>query len=128
MVYNFLPFMVLPIYSVLSKIDKNLIEAAQDLGANSLVVFGKIVFPLSLPGVISGITMVFMPAVSTFVISRLLGGGQFTLIGNLIEQQFLYVGDWGFGSSISLIMMIIILISMGLMSKFEGDEKGVGLW
>lgn len=127
MVYNFLPFMVLPIYSVLSKIDHNLIEAAEDLGANSLVVFGKIIFPLSLPGVISGIIMVFMPAVSTFVISRLLGGGQFTLIGNLIEQQFLYVGDWGFGSSISLIMMIIILISMGLMSRFEGDEKGVGL-
>lgn len=128
MVYNFLPFMVLPIYSVLSKIDYGLIEAAEDLGANSMKVFRKITLPLSIPGVISGITMVFMPAVTTFVISRLLGGGQFTLVGNLIEQQFLYVGDWGFGSSISLIMMVIILISMGLMSKFEGDEKGVGLW
>ncbi len=128
MVYNFLPFMVLPIYSVLSKIDRNIIEAAEDLGANWRIIFGKVIFPLSLPGVISGITMVFMPAVSTFVISRLLGGGQFTLIGNLIEQQFLYVGDWGFGSSISLIMMIIILISMALMSKFEGEDRGVGLW
>lgn len=128
MVYNFLPFMVLPIYSVVSKIDHSLIEAAEDLGANSVTVFRKIIFPLSMPGVISGITMVFMPAVTTFVISRLLGGGQFTLIGNLIEQQFLYVGDWGFGSGISLIMMIIILISMAIMSKFDSDEKGVGLW
>ena len=124
MVYNFLPFMVLPIYSVLSKIDHSIIEAAEDLGANSVTVFRKVIFPLSLPGVISGITMVFMPAVTTFVISRLLGGGQFTLIGNLIEQQFLYVGDWGFGSSISLIMMILILLSMAVMSRFAGEEGG----
>ncbi|HHT36270.1 MAG: ABC transporter permease [Candidatus Wallacebacter cryptica] len=128
MVYNFLPFMVLPIYSVLSKIDHSIIEAAEDLGANSVTVFRKVIFPLSLPGVISGITMVFMPAVTTFVISRLLGGGQFTLIGNLIEQQFLYVGDWGFGSSISLIMMILILLSMAVMSRFAGEERGLGLW
>lgn len=128
MVYNFLPFMVLPIYSVLSKIDHSIIEAAEDLGANSVTVFRKVIFPLSLPGVISGITMVFMPAVTTFVISRLLGGGQFTLIGNLIEQQFLYVGDWGFGSSVSLIMMILILLSMAVMSRFAGEERGLGLW
>ena len=128
MVYNFLPFMVLPIYSVLSKIDQQLIEAAEDLGADSVTVFRKIIFPLSLPGVISGITMVFMPAVTTFVISRLLGGGQFTLIGNLIEQQFLYVGDWNFGSAISMVMMLVILLSMGVMSRYDKEHEGGGLW
>ncbi|NLJ80460.1 MAG: ABC transporter permease [Firmicutes bacterium] len=128
MVYNFLPFMVLPIYSVLSKIDRRVLEAAQDLGANSWTVFWRVILPLSLPGVVSGITMVFMPALTTFVISRLLGGGQFTLIGNLIEQQFLVVGDWGFGSAISLVMMLLILLSMALMSFFEGDEREVSLW
>lgn len=128
MVYNFLPFMVLPIYSVLVKIDRSIIEAAEDLGANSLVVFRRVIFPLSLPGVLSGITMVFMPAVTTFVISRLLGGGQFTLIGNLIEQQFLYVGDWHFGSSLSIVMMILILLSMGIMARYEKSHEGGGLW
>lgn len=128
MVYNFLPFMVLPIYSVLSKIDRSIIEAAEDLGADSLKVFTKIIFPLSLPGVISGITMVFMPAVTTFVISRLLGGGQFTLIGNLIEQQFLFTGDWSFGSAISMVMMIIILLSMGVMARYDKEHEGGGLW
>ncbi|WP_035378363.1 ABC transporter permease [Fervidicella metallireducens] len=128
MIYNFLPFMVLPIYTVLIKIDKSLIEAAYDLGADKLRVFRKVIFPLSLPGVISGITMVFMPAITTFVISRLLGGGQFTLIGNLIEQQFLNVGDWNFGSAISIVMMILILISMAIMSKYDKDKEGVGLW
>lgn len=128
MVYNFLPFMVLPIYSVLSKIDKGVIEAAGDLGANAGKVFTRVIFPLSLPGVVSGITMVFMPALTTFVISRLLGGGQFTLIGNLIEQQFLVVGDWGFGSAISMVMIILILLSIGIMSFFEGAEEGATLW
>lgn len=128
MVYNFLPFMVLPIYSVLSKIDQDVIEAAGDLGANPFKVFTRVVFPLSLPGVISGITMVFMPALTTFVISRLLGGGQFTLIGNLIEQQFLVVGDWGFGSAISVVMILLILLSIAIMSFFEGEEKEVALW
>lgn len=128
MVYNFLPFMVLPIYTVLSKMDKSLIEAAQDLGANQWLVFWRVILPQSLPGVSSGITMVFMPAVTTFVISRLLGGGQFTLIGNLIEQQFLFVGDWNFGSAISVVMMVFILISMAIMSRFEGEEKGARLW
>ncbi|SCY79639.1 ABC transporter permease [Alkaliphilus peptidifermentans] len=128
MVYNFLPFMVLPIYSVLIKIDKSLLEAAEDLGADSYTVLRKVIFPLSIPGVISGITMVFMPAVTTFVISRLLGGGQFTLIGNLIEQQFLFVGDWNFGSAISIVMIILILISMGFMSKYEKENEGAGLW
>lgn len=122
MIYNFLPFMVLPIYTSLLKIDKNVIEAAEDLGANSFTVFRKIIFPLSIPGVISGIVMVFMPAISTFVISRLLGGGQFTLIGNLVEQQFLFVGDWGFGSALSIIMMALILLSMIFMSRTGNGE------
>jgi len=128
MVYNFLPFMILPIYSVLSKIDQNIIEAAQDLGGNNFTVFRRVVFPLSLPGVLSGITMVFMPAVTTFVISKLLGGGQFMLIGNLIEQQFLSSGDWGFGSALSVIMMLLILLSMGIMSRYEQESGGGALW
>jgi spermidine/putrescine transport system permease protein len=128
MVYNFLPFMVLPIYSVLSKMDHRLIEAAEDLGANPFNTFRKVIFPLSLPGVTSGITMVFMPAVTTFVISRLLGGGQYTLIGNLIEQQFLTTGDWNFGSAISIVMMLIILVGMGFTSQYETHQEGGGLW
>ncbi len=129
MIYNFLPFMVLPIYSVLTKIDKNLIEAAEDLGANKVKVFLKVIFPLSIPGIITGFTMVFMPAVSTFVISRLLGGGQYLLIGNLIEQQFLWVGDWHFGSAISIVMMVFILLTMAITAKFDTDkEGGGGLW
>lgn len=128
MIYNFLPFMVLPIYSVLIKIDNKLIEAAEDLGADKMQVFLRVILPLSLPGVISGFTMVFMPAVSTFVISRLLGGGHYMLIGNLIEQQFLYVGDWQFGSAISIIMMVFILIAMGVTAKFDKDKEGGGLW
>ena len=129
MVYNFLPFMIIPIYTILTKMDQDLINAAKDLGANSAQVFTKVIFPLSMPGVVSGITMVFMPAVSTFVISKLLGGGQFMLIGNLIEQQFMSVGDWHFGSAISIFMMIVILISMALMNKFSDDsgKEGGGL-
>jgi spermidine/putrescine transport system permease protein len=129
MVYNFIPFMILPIYSVMSKIDRSLVEAAEDLGANPLAVFWRVTFPLSLPGVISGITMVFMPAVTTFVISRLLGGGQYTLIGNLIEQQFLTVGDWNFGSAISVLLILIILVSMAFTSQYEKEQEGGGgLW
>jgi len=130
MVYNFLPFMVLPIYSVLVKMDKNLIEAAEDLGANKVKVFTKVIFPLSIPGIISGITMVFIPAVSTFIISSLLGGNKYNLIGNLIEQQFRWTGDWHFGSSMSIILMIFILITMAFTSKFDHDKEGGGrgLW
>lgn len=130
MIYNFLPFMIIPIYTVLIKIDENVIKAAADLGADKFIIFKKIIFPLSIPGVMSGITMVFMPAVSTFVISKLLGGGQYMLIGNLIELQFTTVGDWYFGSAISILMMIIILISMAILSKYEDkDEKeGGGLF
>lgn len=131
MVYNFLPFMVLPLYTILIKMDKDLINAAYDLGANKLKVFMKVILPLSVPGIFSGITMVFMPAVSTFVISRLLGGGQYMLVGNLIEQQYTTMGDWNFGSAISIFMMIIILIFMAITSKFDnGDSKEGGrqLW
>lgn len=130
MVYNFLPFMVLPIYSVLVKMDKNLIEAAEDLGANKVKVFTKVIFPLSIPGIITGITMVFIPAVSTFIISSLLGGNKYNLIGNLIEQQFRWTGDWHFGSSMSIILMIFILITMAFTSKFDKDKEGGGggLW
>lgn len=129
MVYNFLPFMVLPIYTSLSKMDNDLINAAKDLGASNFQVFTKVIFPLSMPGVVSGITMVFMPAVTTFAISRLLGGGKFMLLGDLIEQQFTVVGDWNFGSAISIFMMIVILLSMAVMSRFEdeSDKEGGGL-
>ena len=106
MVYNFLPFMILPIYTVLIKMDNSLIDAAADLGANKRQIFTRIIFPLSMPGVITGITMVFMPAVSTFVISRLLGGGQYMLLGNLIETQFTTMGDWNFGSALAIFMTV----------------------
>ena len=123
MVYNFLPFMVFPIYSVLVKIDKNLLEAAEDLGANKFKVFTRVIFPMSIPGILSGSIMTFMPAVSTFAISRLLGGGKVTLIGNVIEQQFLLVNDWYFGSALSIIMMSFILIFVYILRKTESDEE-----
>lgn len=130
MVYNFLPFMVLPIYSVLVKLDPKLVEAAEDLGANRITTFLKVIFPLSLPGVITGISMVFIPAVSTFVISSLLGGNKSNLIGNLIEQQFRYTGDWHFGSAMSIILMIFILLTMIFSYKFDKEKEGDGggLW
>lgn len=123
MVYNYLPFMVLPIYSVLKKSDHRLIEAAEDLGATPFQVFTRVIFPLSLPGVASGVIMVFMPAVTTFVISRLLGGGQALLFGDLIERQFVTVGNWNFGSAISLVMMTVMLVSMGLLSISRKKEE-----
>lgn len=130
MVYNFLPFMVLPIYSVLVKMDRKLIDAAEDLGANKTQVFSKVIFPLSMPGVATGITMVFIPALSTFVISSLLGGNKYNLIGNLIEQQFRWTGDWHFGSTMSIILMIFILLSSLLSSRFDKEKEGGGggLW
>jgi len=131
MVYNFLPFMVLPIYTVLMKMDQSLIEAAEDLGGDKRTVFLKVIFPLSLPGILSGISMVFMPAVSTFVISNLLYGGQYMLIGNLIEQQYLVVNDWNFGSAVAIILMLLILVSMAIMNRLGGnnaEERGVNLW
>ena len=112
MVYNFIPFMILQIYNSLEKIDKSYLEAAADLGANRFQVFYKVTLPLSIPGIISGITLVFLPAVSSFFIPKLLGGGKYVLIGNVIENQFLTAGDWSFGSAISLIMAAVIIISM----------------
>ena len=127
MVYNFLPFMVLPIFSVIVKSDPRVIEAAQDLGANSVQVFRRVIFPLSLPGVLSGVTMVLIPSVSTFVISRLLGGGKSLLLGDLIEMQFLGSAyNPHLGSAISLVMMVIVLVCMGIMNRFgEGEEEAV---
>ncbi len=129
MVYNFLPFMIMPIHSVIVKIDRNVIEAAQDLGANSARVFRKIIFPLSMAGVISGITMVFVPCISTFVISKLLGGGTEILLGDLIEMQFLGSAyNPHLGAAISLIMMIIVMLCMAIMNRFgEGEEQAVML-
>jgi len=126
MVYNFLPFMILPIYTSLRKMDPKLIEAAQDLGANNVSVFMRVVFPLSLPGVVSGITMVFMPGVATFVISNLLGGQQYFLMGNLVENQFMLVGNWHFGSAVSVIMMLMMVVSMIVLSFFDkgGENQG----
>lgn len=123
MVYNFLPFMVLPIYTVLLKMDKKLIEAAKDLGANDFEVFIKVILPLSLPGIYTGITMVFIPAISTFVVPNLLGGNNFYLIGNLIEKQFTFTGDWGFGSAISMILIVIMLLILLLPKLFNGKIK-----
>ncbi len=121
MIYDFLPFMLLPIYNSLEKIDSNVVNAAYDLGANKLQAFWKVIFPLTLPGVISGITMVFVPALTTFVISDFLGGSKVLLIGNVIEQQFTQVGDWNVGSGLSLVLMIFILISMAVMQHYDKD-------
>ena len=127
MVYNYLPFMILPIYSVIVKLDHSLIEAARDLGANSVQVFRRVILPLSLPGVLSGITMVFVPSVSTFAISKMLGGGTEMLLGDLIEQQYMG-GAYNpyLGAAISLVMMVIVVICMVVMNRFgEGEEQAV---
>ena len=124
MVYNYVPFMILPIHTCLKKMDVRVIEAAQDLGANPFHVFTRVVLPLSIPGIISGITMVFMPAVTTFAISKLLGSGMFMLYGDLIEKQFLELNNWGFGSSLSMIMMVLIVISISLLNKADPKKEG----
>ena len=124
MVYNFLPFMVLPIYNVLCKIDDDTINAARDLGANPVQTLLRIWFPLSVPGVISGITMVFVPALTTFVISNLLGGSKILLIGNVIEQEFTRGSNWHLGSGLSLVLMIFILISMAVIAKYDKNGEG----
>lgn len=123
MVYNFLPFMILQIYTSLSKMDKSLLQAAADLGADKKETFMRVTLPLSLPGVVSGITLVFLPAVSSFFIPKLLGGGDYVLIGNLIENYFISTGDWNFGSAISLIMALIIMGSMILTKKIDVEDK-----
>ena len=127
MVYNFLPFMVFPIYTVLSKQDYRLGEAAQDLGCNDWQTLTKVTMPLSLPGVISGITMVFMPSVTTFFIPRVLGGGNTMMFGDLIESKFLTEGNWNVGSALSLIMMLLILISLSILRKADPKGEGGGI-
>ena len=124
MVYNFLPYMILPIYTILAKMDEKVIEAAQDLGANNLKVFWKVIFPLSIPGVVSGFTMVFVPSVSTFIISKMLGGGSIFVIGDLIEMQFLgNTYNPYLGSAISLVLMLMIVICMGIMNQLDSEEN-----
>ncbi|MBD5458562.1 MAG: ABC transporter permease [Lachnospiraceae bacterium] len=123
MVYNFLPFMVLPLYNALSKIDENVINAAKDLGANKIQTFIRVILPLSVPGIISGITMVFVPALTTFVISTLLGGSKVLLIGNVIEQEFTQASNWHLGSGLSIVLMIFILINMVVTALFEKVEN-----
>lgn len=131
MVYNFLPFMILPIYTAILKVDPSLIEAARDLGANGQRTFRKVIFPLTVPGILTGITMVFLPAMSSFVIPQLLGGGQFMMIGNLIERQYLLTGNWNFGSALAMLLMVFILLSVAIMKRFDPDTprgKGTLPW
>ena len=127
MVYNFLPFMILPLFNVLSKIDINVINAARDLGANRFQTFLKITLPLSVPGIISGITMVFVPSLTTFAISTILGGSKILLIGNVIEQEFTNASNWHLGSGLSLVLMVFILFSMLLSSIFDKNSEGASL-
>ncbi|SHJ40806.1 spermidine/putrescine transport system permease protein [Hathewaya proteolytica DSM 3090] len=128
MVYNYLPFMILPIFTSLNNMDKSLIEAAYDLGATKIKAFLLVIFPMSIKGVISGITMVFMPCVTTFVISKLLGGGKYMLIGNLIEQQYLTLYDWNFGSAISIAIILMIVLIIALVPKNDKSKGGGVLW
>lgn len=128
MVYDFLPFMILPLYNTLAKIDENVINAARDLGANSTQTFLKIIFPLSIPGVISGITMVFVPSLTTFAISNILGGSKILLIGNVIEQQFQKLNNWNSGSGLSLVLMVFVLISMALVAKYDKGGDSTSVW
>lgn len=125
MVYNFLPYMILPIYSVMTKLDNSLVEAAHDLGANKFQVLKDVIFPSTLSGVVSGITMVFVPSVSTFYISQKLGGGSFALVGDVIEMQFQVSNNFNFGAALSLVLMVLILICMAVMNKF-GDAEDAG--
>ena len=124
MVYNFIPYMILPLYSVMSKLDKSMVEAAQDLGANRVAVVRKVIFPLSMPGVVSGVTMVFVPCVSTFYISQKLGGGTFSLIGDIIEMQFQTAYNYNLGAALSLVLMVLILICMAFMNRFADQDSG----
>ena len=124
MVYDYLPFMVLPIYNSLVKIDKSIIEAAYDLGASNGTVLTKIILPLTVPGIVSGVTMVFVPSLTTFAISNMLGGGKVNLIGNIIEHEFTTSSNWNLGSGLSLVMMIFIVISMAFIEKFDRDGEG----
>ncbi len=127
MVYNFLPFMILPILTVMRKMNRSLLEASSDLGSNPRGTFRRVILPMSVPGIVSGVTMVFIPAVTTFVISRLLGGSQFMLFGDLLEQEFLQMNDWNFGSALSIVMMVIMLACISLMNRVStSDLEGGG--
>jgi len=127
MVYNYIPYMILPLYSIMSKMDHSLIEAAEDLGANKLTVLKNIILPLSLPGIASGFTMVFVPSVSTFYISKKLGGNTFSLIGDVIEMQFKSANNYNLGAALSLVLMVLIIICMMVMNRFTGDEDDGGV-
>ena len=128
MVYDFLPFMILPIYNSMARIKQDTIDAARDLGANGVQTFFKITLPLTTPGMISGITMVFVPSLTTFVISDLLGGAKISLIGNVIEQEFTTANDWNLGSGLSLVLMVVIIGSMAIMSGIDKKGEGTTLW
>ena len=127
MVYNYIPYMILPLYSIMAKIDYGLVEAAQDLGASRAAVLRKIILPLSLPGVASGFTMVFVPSVSTFYISKKLGGSTFSLIGDIIEMQFKSANNYNLGAALSLILMVLILLRMAIMNRFTGEDDDGGV-
>ena len=127
MVYNYIPYMILPLYSIMAKMDHNLIEAAEDLGANKVTVFKNIILPLSLPGIASGFTMVFVPSVSTFYISKKLGGNTFSLIGDVIEMQFKSANNYNLGASLSLVLMVLIIICMMVMNRFTGEDDDGGV-
>lgn len=128
MVYDFLPFMLLPIYNSMNRIKRDWIEAARDLGANNITIFFKIIVPLTISGIISGIVMVFVPSLTSFAISQVLGGGKVLLIGNVIEQDFIHGSQWNAGSGLSLVLMIFVLISMALMNLFDKEGEGTTLW
>ena len=124
MVYNYLPYMILPLYSIIVKIDRRLIEAAEDLGCNSIQVFGRVILPLSMPGILSGLTMVFVPAVSTFYISNKLGSTETILIGDIIERQFKQGDNANMGAALSLLLMLLVFVCTGIMNRFGSDEEG----
>lgn len=129
MVYDFLPFMILPIYNSMARIKPDVIEAAKDLGANNIIILFKIIVPLTLSGIVSGITMVFVPALTSFVISDLLGGGKVLLIGNVIEMEFMQGANWNLGSGLSVILMIFVIASMAVMNRFDKDgQGGTAVW
>ena len=128
MVYDYLPFMLLPIYNSMVRIRKDIIEAAQDLGANNITVFFKIIVPLTLSGVVSGIVMVFVPALTSFAVSDILGGGKVLLVGNVIEQDFMQGMQWNAGSALSFVLMIFVFISMALVNQFDKDGEGTAKW
>lgn len=128
MVYEYLPFMILPIYNSMARIKKDYIEAAHDLGANDIIIFFKIIIPLTLSGIISGIVMVFVPALTSFAVSELLGGGKVLLIGNVIEESFMQGMQWNAGSSLSLVLMIFVMVSMTIMNIFDKDGEGTAVW